>query len=251
MTGAERPAGLRVLLTRPEGDGLGQWERALRQRGEEPLLYPTIEIVPPASWEALDCALNGLQEYHWLIFTSATAVHFVVSRLPGSRLPAAAPPQIAAIGGRTAAAVVKRGGLCALVANDTRQEGLFQMLRSIPTPSRFLLPQAAGGRSFLAQSLRELGQTVDVVTAYETIERRPLPALPVFDLAVFASPSALRAFVAAHGTQSIRGGRIIVIGTTTLAQAVEFELDATCSKEASVDGIFEAIARWRLLQGVE
>ncbi len=43
------------------------------------LSVPTIEIVPPESYESLDRALTRLDDFEWIVFTSAHAVEVSVN----------------------------------------------------------------------------------------------------------------------------------------------------------------------------
>ena len=43
--------------------------------------FPTIEIVPPLSWEELDRAIDRLPSYDWVIFTSVNGVGFFLEAL--------------------------------------------------------------------------------------------------------------------------------------------------------------------------
>ena len=72
--------GLGVVITRPErqADDLA---RLLLEQGANPIAFPTIAIEPPADWNKLDKAIDQIESYHWLIFTSANGVHFFFQRL--------------------------------------------------------------------------------------------------------------------------------------------------------------------------
>ena len=122
-------AGLRVLVTRPEGDGAEEWSATLAEAGAVPVPYPTVSIAPPATWQPLDDALARLASYAWIVFTSQTAVAFVRQRLPDRRFPLGISTKIAAVGAATAAAIEAGGGVVALLPDDSRQEGLMHALR--------------------------------------------------------------------------------------------------------------------------
>jgi uroporphyrinogen-III synthase len=84
-----------------------------------------------------------------------------------------------------------------------------------------LFPQTIGGREHLREVLTERGAIVDVVPISRTVSLSPgvLPAPPVFDVATFASPSALRAFVAAWTAAALADKIVAVMGPTTLDAA--------------------------------
>jgi uroporphyrinogen III methyltransferase / synthase len=239
---AGRLAGCRLLVTRPV-EQAEAWRASLEAAGAVVLSYPTIDVRPPPSWEPLDTAFARLQSYDWLVFSSAAAVRFATSRLPEDLDPTAlSRPQIAAVGGETARALTTRGFRVARVPEDQRAEGLVAAFGDLPAGSRVLFPQAMGGRDALAASLRARGCVVDVVPASETVARADLPPLPAFDVASFASPSALDAFVARHGAHSLAGAPVVVIGTTTAAAAHAHGLRPIVARAPRIEEVVEAVA---------
>jgi len=214
--------------------------------------YSTIVATPLESWDRLDVALEELGTYDWLIFTSQTAVTFVLARLQG-RFPADMRPKIAAVGMKTARAVEAGGGRVVLVPADNRQEGLVQALSNLPSGTRVLVPIAAGGRTLLSDKLSAQGCFVDLVTAYETRPRSDLPPPPSFDVAIFASPSALRAFVVGLGqapSQELLADKTVaVIGRTTAKAAAAYGLAAVVAESPSVQHLIRAIADARPAKG--
>ncbi len=242
-------AGLRVLLTRPEGDGLDEWAAAFRKAGALPIRYPTIVAAPPPSPRELDGALANLGSYDWLVFTSQTAVRFVLARLPDGRFPVGMRPRIASVGSKTAQAVEAAGGCVARLPIQSRQEGLVQALSDLPPGTRFLLPMAAGGRELLPTALRARGCKVDVVTAYETRPCSHLPPPPPFDVATFASPSAMNAFVRGAGASALAGKPVAVIGVSTAEAASSLGLATIVADSPSVEHLIRAIADARPAKG--
>ncbi|WP_174240861.1 uroporphyrinogen-III synthase, partial [Granulicella sp. S190] len=63
----------RILITRTRHQA-SELAAQLEALGATTILIPTIEIVPPASFCALDAALTCLGAYDWLLFTSANAL---------------------------------------------------------------------------------------------------------------------------------------------------------------------------------
>jgi uroporphyrinogen III methyltransferase/synthase len=235
-------AGCRVLLTRPAAQADG-WRRALEAAGAVVVSHPTVEVGPPPSWEPLDRALAQLESYHWLIFTSANAVRFTCERLARTpRAQAAARPAIAVVGAETARAVEAAGLPVARQPDYQRQEGLLAALADLRAGTRVLFPQAMGGRDELAEALRGRGCTVDVVPASQTTSRRDLPSLPEFDVATFASPSALDAFVAAHGTGPLVTAPVVAIGPTTASAARARGLRPLVAGSPSIEALIATLA---------
>jgi uroporphyrinogen-III synthase len=242
MAGTARLDGCRVLVTRPLQ--LAQaWQLALERLGAKVIIYPTIEVRPPASWQALDDAFARLASYDWLIFTSAPAVRLACSRLPATVDPANLDqPLIAAVGHETARALLERGFVVARIPEDQRQEGLIATFGDLPAGTRLLFPQAVGGRDALTAALRARGCEVDVVPASETVAVSPLGALPAFDVATFASPSAFDSFVDTHGTASLATKPVVVIGPTTAAAALARGLRPEVARTPRIDDVVDAIA---------
>src|SRR6185437_15001444 len=102
--------GRRILVTRARHQA-GKLSQSLRALGAEPVEVPVLEIRPPESFDPLDTALRRLDQYDWLIVTSANTVRVLVERAAAlgispreGRL-----PQIAAVGAATADAARDAG----------------------------------------------------------------------------------------------------------------------------------------------
>jgi uroporphyrinogen-III synthase len=141
----------------------------LAAAGADPIPIPTIAIVPPESFAALDAALSELRGFDWLLFTSANAVEAFAERARATG-PAAIPTRIAAIGPATARAVrelLPRGP--DLVPKLSTAEGLAEVLLPHAAGSSMLLVRAAVARDVLPAALTAAGARVTVADAYRNV----------------------------------------------------------------------------------
>jgi uroporphyrinogen-III synthase len=162
----------RVLVTRSAHQASPLAE-ALRARGIEPILIPTIEIAPPTSYAALDDALTCLPTFHWLVFTSANAVESFFQRPnPYSLVPN--PCRVAAIGSATARSLESFGTKTNLIPPQAVAESLAaalvpHALQPDGSPTRFLIPCAEDTRNVLQEQLKQAGADVTTVPVYRNI----------------------------------------------------------------------------------
>jgi uroporphyrinogen-III synthase len=225
--------GRRIVVTRRAGQSAGLAER-LRERGATVLEVPAIEIVPPEDPGPLDAALVALDRYDWIVLTSPNAVAAVLTRLTvlGLYPRLSEHAKLASVGPATTIALRSSfpEDKVSLEPKEYRAEGLVAAFaqRNL-AGQRVLLPSSTAARDTLAEGLRHLGAEVEVVAAYATVEPAGLEAAVAhcleggFDLALFASPSAVEAFARAAGARA-SGLPAAVIGPTTEATALALGL---------------------------
>jgi uroporphyrinogen III methyltransferase / synthase len=220
--------GTTVMVTRPrsQSEEIGSKLEAL---GASVIYFPTIEIVPPASWDAVDNALRKLSRYEWIIFTSANGARFFFERSTYLQIGIAAfaGQSVCAIGTATARAIEEFGVEVALTASESTAEGaLAEFVAHIGGESkvqqlRILTPRARIAREVLSDGLRKLGATVDAVETYQTVK----PNVPPEDLGrvfsdrsidviTFTSPSTVSNFA------ELAGAKLSKLLSTTLVACI-------------------------------
>ncbi len=227
-------AGRRVLLTRA-ADASPASRSLFREAGAQVIELPALVIGPPDDWGPLDDALRSLEQFHWLIFSSANGVDAVRQRLDHLHLhlrPHQGPtwPRLAAVGRKTAQAVQRQGWPMPFVPQDFVADSL---LACFPEPvhgCQLLLPRVqSGGRPLLAEQFRRQGATVVEAPAYEsrcpaTVPDSAAAALAQghVDVITFTSSKIVRntaALLAAHFGERWRSrlahAKVVSIGPET------------------------------------
>jgi len=134
--------------------------------------FPTIEIRDPITWEPLDLAVEHIEEYQWLIFTSVNGVvrFFRRFRGRGRDLRELKGIRIAAICSATEKQITEMGLQVEVLPDEFKAEGLVESLKGkVLKGTRILLPRAKIARDVLPVELAKQGAQVDVVTAYESV----------------------------------------------------------------------------------
>ena len=163
--------GKRILVTRPR-DQASDFSQILSAYGAELIECPTLEIIPPESWDQLDGAIEELKSYDWLIFTSVNGVRYFMDRLRVHKRDARALAnvEIGCIGPKTAEETANYGLRPDLVPSEFQAEGLIEAMKKRGvTGRRILIPRAHVAREVLPEQLRAMGALVQVVTAYRAV----------------------------------------------------------------------------------
>ncbi len=239
---------------------LAELKAGLEALGARVLPFPVIEAREIQDTRLLDQALSSLDEYSWMIFTSAYGVTFFLRRLldqgVGGKI-----PKICAIGPATAKAVMEFGYEVALVPEQFVAEGIIQALSEFSgglaslAGHRILIPRAKEGRDVLPEALRESGALVDVVPCYETVQAELEEGLIETirasrpDLAVFTSSSAVRNTIdilgAADGTIMLRESVVAALGPITRSTAESFgKSPEIVPKKSTIASLLEEICKY-------
>jgi uroporphyrinogen-III synthase len=166
----------RILITRTRHQA-SDLAAQLEALGSTAVTIPTIEIVPPASFAALDAAVICLGTYDWLVFTSPNAVEAFHRRAQLLHL-TQLPKHIAAIGPATLNAANAIGLTVDLVPPKYIGESLAEALLPEAPGKSFVLVRAAEARDILPETLTAAGATVTIAEAYRNqLPPESIPAL--------------------------------------------------------------------------
>ena len=150
----------------------GEARSLLEAEGARVLDLPALVIGPPDDWGPLDDALDELEDFHWLVFSSANGVQAVEQRLQQRGRCLARRPdslKIAAVGRKTAALLDGLGAPADFVPPRFVADSLIENFPVSGFGLRMLLPRVqSGGRTLLADVFAEAGVRVVEVAAYES-----------------------------------------------------------------------------------
>lgn len=232
---------------------------ALTDLGAECLEFPTIQVVPPDNWSALDAALDGLSSYDWVIFTSVNGVKYFFERLfaRGSDVRSLGHIRTAAIGPVTAQHLRRLGLNTDILPESFRAESVVEAFRAESIAGkRILLPRAMEARAVLPDELSKMGAVVDEVTVYQTrqVHGRADALIRLLedrqvDMVTFTSSSTVTNFMALlpseRAAELLKGVTLASIGPITSSTAETLGLDIQITASIyTIPGLCEAILQF-------
>jgi len=250
--------GHRILITRDYSPEYG----VLEDLGAEIFEFPTIRIDPPASYEDLDGAIDRIDTYHWLVFTSTNGLRFFMDRYrkKGKDVRDLKGVRLCAIGSKTAEAIRGFGMNVDVVPDAFRAEGLAEVFSGLsPKGSlegiRILLPRAENARELFPESVRTRGGFVDTPAAYRAVKpEKHGKRLKRFlfegriSIATFTSSATFTNFVEIVGGDALpflRDVTVAAIGPVTKKSIEDAGLAvAIMPREATIEAMVEEMVHW-------
>ena len=238
--------GKTVVVTRPENRS-GALIQKLRGQGAEVIDYPCIRTVPREPAPLVEIAIEKLNTYRCLVFTSPAGPEIFFDHLhrAGKDARALAGLTLAAIGPKTAKALEKYGLYADIVPKTYDSVHLAEALEAVPGP--VLLCRASKGSDAVPRMLEEKGIPYADVACYDTVYAAPDPQkidglLQKRLLVTFTSASTVRGFVESLPGRDLKNVLGCCIGPQTQAEAKKYGLDTALSQEATMESLLECIA---------
>ena len=254
--------GRRVLVTRARSQASELAER-IDDLGGEPYEFPVIELRQPtdaAILARLDHALQRIELYDWIIFTSVNGVEYFFMRMQqlGIDIRRMTKARLAAVGPKTEEALLNRGLLTAVLPTAFYQaEGLLQsVLPELKQGQEVLLPRADLAREYLPSQLMQLGMNVTQVDVYNNVicsegieDLIELLRRGDIHIVTFTSSSTvnnvcrlLEEHSKVKAADLLAATKIACIGPVTAATIKDWGLHIEyMAKEATIDSLVEAI----------
>lgn len=246
----QRPtlAGLRVLVTRPAHQA-EPLRRMIEARGGEAPVMPLLTIESAYDDAAARILEDALAFDGW-IFTSANAVRYAAELESGGW------PTLYAVGNATAQALTEAGHGGALVPlAGSSSEGLLALpaLQAL-AGRRYLIVTGEGGRSLLADTLRERGAEVETVALYrrrpvEYAAARVTAEIDMADVIVLTSGGALEhlwQLTPESARASLLRRKLVVPSPRVVEKALELGFAAPLVPDEVADAaIVRSLELWR------
>lgn len=206
-------AGKRIVITRSAAQSEAM-ARDLSARGAIPVVLPLVSFADPEDFGPLDEAIKGIEQFDWMILTSAQAMRALVKRSEELKRSLFGPEgklRIAAVGPVTAEAAERAGLRVEHVAETHTGVALAEELGGRLAGARVFLPRSDRANPDLPPALRRYGADVMEVIAYRTLRptdvgQRDLRKIAegAADAVLFFSPSAVQYFAGLFGSEQLQ-----------------------------------------------
>ena len=250
----DRPLGkMKIMVTRPKDRSSGLTAE-LREYGAEVLEVPTIETDVILENDTLKEALEKMEDYQWVAFTSPVGVRIFFQKLMELKIDIRTLNNLkfAAIGSATQKAIEEKGILVDLVPEtyDGRSLGEALARRILDEEGEedesplILIPRAKIGTEEVLKPLAEAGLLYEDIPVYETVDA-PESEFAWYDDSVdyvaFTSASTVRGFVKMAKDIDYSQVKAVCIGEQTALEAEKYGMRTFVAKKATIDSMVERI----------
>ncbi|MCX8068948.1 MAG: uroporphyrinogen-III synthase, partial [Thermodesulfovibrionales bacterium] len=248
--------GHRILITREYSYDY----EILEDLGAEIFGFPTIKTVEPLDYTELDKAIDDIEQYNWLVFSSVKGFSFFFNRLihKGRDIRDLKGIKLCAVGPKTAESINKMGLKVDLIPSEFNSEGLIKTFLGIYENLKgikILLPRPDNARDLFPEMIRKEGAIIDTPTAYRVIKpERHGKRLQRFlkegriTIATFTSAATFNNFLDIMGNEALdflKGLTIASIGPVTTKAIEKRGLNVSIQpNEATIKAMSKAIVKW-------
>jgi uroporphyrinogen III methyltransferase/synthase len=244
--------GQRILVTRARSQS-SDLRNLLEREGADAVLAPAIAFEDPDDWSEVDRAIDGLDRYRWIVFTSQNGVAHFLRRVwdRGGDTRDLAGKRVAVVGSSSAAVLEVRGIRPDLVSGPTARDLGTALGLELEAADAILYPRGDRGDDAFVEQVHQASPTssVDATTVYRTVAPTTLRASIAdafrlgIDSMIFASPSAVTNMLGAiDENRRLSQTSIVCIGPATSAAVRDAGLTVTAeAREPTDQGMVDAL----------
>ncbi len=229
------------------------------QLGARVIIIPTLDIVPPDSWQQFDKIISKKDNIDFIIFTSAHAVKMFVKRSAELNVELNFKKiKIVAVGSKTANVCEKLGVPIHIIPKKFSAEGVIIELSNYDLDGKVIfIPRSAIGREELPDELEKLGAIIKAAPVYnvsipseekiKSYVEKLKESNP--DLFIFTSPSTFKNFLEIlkikNPVEYFKGIDVAAIGPTTKTELEKNNLKVTVMpEEYTIEGLANAVVEF-------
>lgn len=244
---------LKIMVTRPKDRSSGLTAK-LRELGAEVLEVPTIETDVILDNDELKAALEKIEAYQWVAFTSPVGVGIFFRNLMELKIDIRKLNNLkfAAIGSATQKAIEEKGIIVDLVPETYDGKSLGEALASRimaenegqEPRSLILIPRARIGTDEVIKPLAEAGLHYEDIPVYDTVDGT-FSEFAWYDDSVnyvaFTSASTVKGFVKMNKDIDYAAVNAVCIGAQTASEAEKYGMKTYIAEKATIDSLVERI----------
>jgi len=247
-----------IVLTR-SADQIRESAEKFIKLGAQVISFPTLEIIPPESWQQFDEIIHSPAKIDFLIFTSANAVKMFSKRLEELDISLNFNNvEVIAVGNKSAEVCRQNNIPVKIIPKDFSSEGILDELSTYNLTGKVIfIPRSAIGRDELPAGLESMGAVVKTASVYNVGVPSYENLKPYIEkinsckpeLFIFTSPSTFENFTSilniADPQKYFADFTVAAIGPTT-KEAIEkkqVKVDIMPS-EHSIEGLEEAVIKF-------
>jgi uroporphyrinogen-III synthase/AcrR family transcriptional regulator len=232
---------------------------ALTNLGANVIVFPTLEILPPASWKKFDDIVLLPDKIDFIIFTSAHAVKMFNARCNELNVKLNfSKTKVVSIGNKTSSVCGKNNIPVHIVPKKFSAEGVVEELSKYNLKNKVVfIPRSAIGREELPRGLKDLGAVIKSVPVYNVSLPASENIKPYIeelkknqpDLFIFTSPSTFENFLqiekVSNPVKYFSNFDVAAIGPTTKSSIEKKKVTVNIMPdEYTIDGLIEKITNY-------
>lgn len=252
---------LTVMITRTKVGNKIERDK-LEYCGAEVVELDAIRVMPPTSWKRLDKAIEQIEEFDWIVFTSSNAIQSFFRRcaekgkkkfFDALKQRSTQWPKFACVGPSTRKSLESHGYVCSLEPKEFLTRNLGRELGKLVNQdhNNILLARAEEASREISTILKHSGATICEAPVYRTEPTRKTISKAALDRVTdvtLTSPSTVNGLLKSVTINMIssRSIRVHCIGPVTATAARQKGLRvSTVAKTHTIDGLIDSLVGYK------